>query len=364
MMRNKKYRGWKLIILLIFLFTQQSFANQPAEKEQFNAGEFIIGHISDSYSWHITNIGKTDISIPLPVIVKSKDKGWFVFLSTKFKDGKAIYQGFGLSKTEKYKDKVVEYQTNGEEYRPLDLSITKNVCSLLISAILLCAVFLSLANFYKKTPMKAPGGFRGAMEYMVVFIQDGAIKPCIGKDYLRYSPYLLTLFFFILINNTMGIIPIFPGGANLTGNIATTMVLALCTMFVVNVFANKDYWRDIFLVPSVPMWLKFPIPMMPILELVGVFTKPLALMIRLFANMLAGHMIAMVFMALIFVFGSISPLLGTGVSVFSVFFAIFMNVLELLIIFIQAYVFTLLSAVFIGLSREETSRKETKKVLD
>lgn len=212
--------------------------------------------------------------------------------------------------------------------------------------------------------MKAPGGFRGAMEYMVVFIQDGAIKPCIGKDYLRYSPYLLTLFFFILINNTMGIIPIFPGGANLTGNIATTMVLALCTMFVVNVFANKDYWRDIFLVPSVPMWLKFPIPMMPILELVGVFTKPLALMIRLFANMLAGHMIAMVFMALIFVFGSISPLLGTGVSVFSVFFAIFMNVLELLIIFIQAYVFTLLSAVFIGLSREETSRKETKKVLD
>lgn len=363
-MCKNKYKGWKLAFLLMFLFTQLSFASQPAEKETFNTGEFLIGHISDSYSWHITNIGKADISIPLPVIVKSKERGFFVFLSSRFEHGKAIYQGFGLSKSAKYKDKVVEYLKNGEEYRPLDLSISKNVFSLLISAVLLCITFLSLAKFYNRTPMKAPKGFQGAMEYLVIFIQDEVIKPSIGKDYLRYSPYLLTLFFFILINNIMGVIPIFPGGANLTGNLAVTMVLAVCTFIAVNLFAKKDYWKDILLVPSAPTWLKFPIPMMPALELVGIFTKPLALMIRLFANMLAGHMIAMVFMSLIFVFGSISPLVGTGVSVFSIFFAIFMNVLELLIIFIQAYVFTLLSSIFIGLSREETSHESTKKALN
>jgi F-type H+-transporting ATPase subunit a len=347
-----------LLMLWVFAFlASPSFAkveeSGKEQKEAFKPAEFLFGHISDAYSWHITAIGKREIAIPLPVIVKSHDRGWFVFMSSKFEHGHASYKGFCLSSSEKYNGKVVEILAGKEELRPIDLSITKNVASLLISAFLLLWMFLSLANFYKRKPMAAPGGFNGALESVVIFIEDGVIKPCIGKDYQRYTPYLLTLFFFILINNLLGLIPVFPGGANLTGNIATTGVLALCSFVVINLFANKEYWKDIFLVPSAPMWLKLPIPLMPVLELVGVFTKPLALMIRLFANMLAGHMIAMVFMALIFIFGSISPLLGSGVSVLAILFAIFMNCLELLVVFIQAYVFTLLTAVFIGLSRAE-----------
>lgn len=355
-----KYSGLKIVLLLILAFSQQLHAVETGEKEKFNAKTFIIGHISDSYSWHVTAIGEKEISIPLPVIVKSKERGWFVFFSSEFKHGTADYKGFTLSGSAKYKGKVVELLPNKEEYRPLDISITKNVFSLLISAILLCVTFLSLAKHYKKAPMASPKGFGGALEFVVTFMQNEVIKPCIGKDYLRYSPYLLTVFFFILLNNLMGIVPVFPGGANLTGNIATTFVLALCTFIAVNVFASKEYWIDIFLVPGVPVWLKLPIPMMPMLELVSIFTKPVALMIRLFANMLAGHMIAMVFMSLIFVFGSVSPLLGSGVSVLAILFAIFMNILELLVIFIQAYVFTLLSSVFIGLSRIEPHKQALK----
>lgn len=205
--------------------------------------------------------------------------------------------------------------------------------------------------------MKAPGGFLGAIEFVVIFVQDEVIKPCVGSDYKRYSPYLLTLFFFILINNLMGLIPVFPGGANVSGNLAITSVMAICTFLAINLFGNKEYWKDIFW-PEVPTWLKVPLPIMPFLELFGIFTKPIALMVRLFANMLAGHMIAMVFMAMIFIFGAISPLVGTGVSVFAIFFAIFMNFLELLVCVIQAYVFTLLSSVFIGLSRMEPHKKE------
>ncbi|MDD4921209.1 MAG: F0F1 ATP synthase subunit A [Bacteroidales bacterium] len=355
-MSNNKYRGWKIVLLLLVVFLLPAHASETAEKEAFNPGKFIIGHISDAYGWHITAFGKNEISIPLPVIVKSQDRGWFVFSSSRFEHGHAAYEGFELSTSDKYNGKVVEIQPNNGEIRPMDLSITKNVASLLISAILLLVIFMSLAKHYRKAPMVSPRGFQGAMEVVVVFIQNEVIKPCIGKDYLRYSPYLLTVFFFILINNLLGVIPFFPGGANLTGNIAVTFVLATCTFVAVNVFGSKHYWKDI-LWPEVPVWLKCPIPMMPFLELVGIFSKPVALMIRLFANMLAGHMIAMVFMALIFVFGSISPMLGSGVSVLAILFAIFMNFLELLVIFIQAYVFTLLSSVFIGLSRMEPQKE-------
>jgi F-type H+-transporting ATPase subunit a len=364
MKTNSLYKGWKLLFFLLALLAMPAFSTETKhgesngeeaahEKEAFNPGKFIFGHIGDSYRWHVTKIGQTEISIPLLVIVHSQDRGWFVFSSGKFEHERAAYQGFEISKSLKYEGKVVEILPNGLEYRPLDLSITKNVASLLISAALLLWIFLSLANFYKRNPMKAPGGFRGALEVVIIFIRDEVIKPGVGKDYLKYSPYLLTLFFFILINNILGIIPVFPGGANLTGNIATTMVLAVLSLLLINVFANKEYWVDIFLVPSMPSWLRFPIPLMPFLELVSVFTKPLALCIRLFANMLAGHMIAMVFMAMIFIFGAISPLLGAGVSVFALFFAIFMNFLELLVVFLQAYVFTMLTSFFIGMAHPE-----------
>jgi len=346
------YKGVKYLLLLLALVAVPAFAAEPAKaKEAFSPGEFIFGHISDAYSWHVTKVGETEISIPLLVIARSQSRGWFVFSSAKFHN-EVAYQGFEIAHEGTYKDKLVEV-VNGQQVRPLDLSITKNVASLLISAMLLLWIFLSLAKFYRRDPMKAPGGFQGAIEVVIVFMLDEVIKPGVGKGYAKYAPYLLTLFFFILVNNMLGIIPIFPGGANLTGNIATTMVLAVLSLLIINVFANKEYWKEIFLVPTMPSWLRFPIPLMPFLELVSVFTKPLALCIRLFANMLAGHMIAMVFMAMIFIFGAISPLMGTGVSIFALFFAIFMNLLELLVVFLQAYVFTMLTSFFIGMAHPE-----------
>ncbi|MEN6363311.1 MAG: F0F1 ATP synthase subunit A [Bacteroidales bacterium] len=355
-MSSNKYRGWKIVLLLLVVFLLPVHAGETAEKKAFNPGEFVVGHVTDSYSWHITKSGETELSIPLLVIVKSQDRGWFAFCSCKLNEG-ATYRGFKIADADPYKNKVVEILPNNEMVRPTDISITKDVASLLICSALVLWIVLSLARHYKKAPMKAPGGFLGAIEFVVIFVQDEVIKPCVGSDYKRYSPYLLTLFFFILINNLMGLIPVFPGGANVSGNLAITSVMAICTFLAINLFGNKEYWKDIFW-PEVPTWLKVPLPIMPFLELFGIFTKPIALMVRLFANMLAGHMIAMVFMAMIFIFGAISPLVGTGVSVFAIFFAIFMNFLELLVCVIQAYVFTLLSSVFIGLSRIEPHKKE------
>jgi len=346
-----------LLLVVLALAALPAFATEPAAKEKFNPGEFIFGHISDAYSWHVTKVGQTEISIPLLIITKSQSRGWFVFSSAKFHEG--VHEGFEVATEGAFKGKLVEIVGN-QQIRPLDLSITKNVASLMISAFLLLWIFLSMAKFYRRDPMKVPGGFQGALEVVIVFMLDEVIKPGVGKGYAKYAPYLLTLFFFILINNMLGIIPIFPGGANLTGNIATTMVLAVLSLLIINVFANKEYWKEIFLVPTMPSWLRFPIPLMPFLELVSVFTKPLALCIRLFANMLAGHMIAMVFMAMIFIFGSISPLLGTGVSIFALFFAIFMNFLELLVVFLQAYVFTMLTSFFIGMAHPEPHEAHTE----
>jgi F-type H+-transporting ATPase subunit a len=190
------------------------------------------------------------------------------------------------------------------------------------------------------------------MEMFIMNINDDVIKPCIGKDYRKFAPYLLTVFFFVFINNLMGLIPIFPGGANVTGNIAITFVLALFTFVIVNVFGTKEYFREIFW-PDVPLWLKVPIPLMPAIELVGVFTKPFALMIRLFANILAGHYIVLGLTCLVFVTVSLGHAMNTSMTVVSVLFTVFINMVELLVAYIQAYVFTMLSAVFIGLARVE-----------
>jgi F-type H+-transporting ATPase subunit a len=199
------------------------------------------------------------------------------------------------------------------------------------------------------------------MEMFIMNINDDVIKPCIGKDYKRFAPYLLTVFFFIFLNNLMGLIPIFPGGANVTGNIAITFVLALCTFVIVQVFGTKEYWKEIFW-PDVPLWLKVPIPIMPAIEVVGVFTKPFALMIRLFANILAGHSIVLGLTCLVFVTVKLGVTMNTSMSVVSVLFSVFINLVELLVAYIQAYVFTMLSAVFIGLARVEPhhSNKEHK----
>lgn len=358
-MKHRINKGLMILLMLFSFFVSSVMASEKEQmkedsKKEFNAKDFIFDHILDGYEFHVTAIGDHHISIPLPVIVKSQDRGWFVFLSSKFEHGHASYEGFRIPAEGEYKGKVVEVLPDGSEVRPFDMSITRNVFTIILVAIILLSIFLWMAHCYKKEPMKAPGGFRGVMEVVVLFILDGVIKPCIGKNYARYSPYLLTVFFFILLNNLLGLIPIFPGGANVTGNIAVTFVLAVITFLFVNIFATKEYWKDIFLVPASPMWLKVPIPMMPVLEIVGVFTKPIALMIRLFANIMAGHIIAMVFMSLIFIFAYTQGTgVATGVGIFSCLFSLFMQVLEVLVAFLQAYVFTLLSSVFIGLSQIE-----------
>ena len=192
------------------------------------------------------------------------------------------------------------------------------------------------------------------MEMLVMYIHDDVIKACVGeKNYKKYAPYLLTVFFFILVTNLLGLLPIFPGGANVTGNINITFFLALCTMLLVNIFGNKEYWKEIFW-PEVALFLKaYPAPLIPVIEVVGIFTKPFALMVRLFANMMAGHAIILSFTCVIFLGWTMGVGMGIGLNLFSIIMLLFMNLVELLVAFVQAYVFTLLSAVFIGLAHPD-----------
>lgn len=246
----------------------------------------------------------------------------------------------------------VDGQTMMEEYRPWDISITKNVMALFITVILVIWMVLRVAVWYKKSMYKAPRRFTGAVEALIEFMYNGVIKPTLGDRAHRFGPYLLTVFFFILIMNLMGLIVIFPGGANLTGNIAVTMVLALITFFITNICGTKHYWKEIFW-PDVPWWLKVPIPIMPAIELFGVFTKPAALTIRLFANMLGGHIVVIVLTLLIFILGAFGAAVTGFTTVVSVCFSLFMLLLDVLVSFIQAYVFTMLSALFIALGTEK-----------
>jgi F-type H+-transporting ATPase subunit a len=216
--------------------------------------------------------------------------------------------------------------------------------------ILITCIFLSVAKRYKEHPNEVPSGLQALLEPVIVFIQDEVITPSLGCKSNKYAPYLLTLFFFIFLNNMLGIVPIFPGGANLTGNIAVTGILALITFFVTTFSSGKEYWKDIFNTPGVPWWLKFPLPIMPLVETIGIFTKPFVLMVRLFANITAGHIITLAFVSLIFIFGQMNPAIGLAVSPVSIFFYIFMGLMELLVAFIQAFVFTLLSAMYIGMA--------------
>jgi F-type H+-transporting ATPase subunit a len=294
------------------------------------------------------------VSIPLPVIVYSRQSGWNVFCSSKFHHGEESYQGFSIAKEGKYKGKVVEQAENGEVIRPIDISLTKNILSLLIGVTIMLWLFISIANRYKKNPDKAPRGVQAFVEPLILFVRDDIAKPAIGEGkYEKYLPFLLTIFFFIWINNMLGLIPIFPGGANLTGNISVTLVLAVLTFIITSVSGTKDYWLHIINMPGVPVWLKLPVPLMPFIEIMGVFLKPFVLMIRLFANITAGHLIILGFISLIFIFGNMSPVGGYGISVLSIGFSIFMMFIELLVAFIQAYVFTLLSAMYFGMALEK-----------
>ncbi len=314
--------------------------------------EYLFGHVQDSYEWHITTIKGEPISIYLPVIVHSKTSGWHCFSSRHIVEGE-IYEGFRLAgSTEAHSGKLVE-EVGGELVKPLDISITKNVLGLAINSLVVLLVILLGARWYRRhdATEEAPRGFAGVVEMMVMMVENDIIKECVGKDYKRYSPYLLTAFFFIFINNLMGIVPFFPGGANITGNIAITLFLALCTFIAVNLFGNKHYWKEI-LWPNVPVFLK-AFPLMPLIEIIGMFTKPFSLMIRLFANILAGHVMLLGVVAVVFLTAELGAAMNAGLSAIAVFFGVFMDCLELLVAFLQAYVFTMLSSVFIGLSRQE-----------
>lgn len=344
-MKTIKYLLVAGISLLLF-----SFPLNAEEQEDINVSELVFGHIEDAYEWHITDIGNTSLCIPLPIIVKNST-GWHLFSSERLRGGKE-YEGFYIAKEGTYAKKIVERNASGEEVRPIDISITKNVFALFINSALLVGIILGCARWYRKRDVLngVPSGSVGMIESVVQMIHEEVIMTCVGEDYKRYAPYLLTAFFFILINNLMGIVPFFPGGANVTGNIAITFVLAMCTFLFTNIGATKGYWKDI-LWPEVPTWLKVPVPLMPVIELFGIFTKPFSLMIRLFANIMAGHAAILSLVAIIFITVKAGPAINGSMTFIAVFFGIFMDLLEVLVAFIQAYVFTMLSAVFIGLSR-------------
>lgn len=340
------------------LESRAELEEHSGEPKKFDAGKFIMEHVMDSHEWHIMKIGPTHISIPLPVILYTREKGLSVFFSSRFHHGTQPYKGYLIAEEGPHEGKIVQANPdgtiNGEAPLPVDLSITKTVAAMLISMIIILLVFIPLARKYTKNPGKAPSGFQSLVEPVILFVRDDIAIPSIGiHRYEKFMPYLLTAFFFILVNNLMGLIPIPPGGANVTGNVAITALLAIFTFMITTFSTNRNYWKHIFNAPGVPWWLKFPIPLMPFIELLGVFTKPLVLCIRLFANILAGHFIALSFIVMIFIFGQINWIAGYGSSIVSVLFYVFMTMLELLVAFIQAYVFTLLSALYFGMAKEE-----------
>jgi len=346
----RKSRNYIVLLSIVCFFSLSSvFASETENTKEIDTKAIIFEHVQDAYEWHIITIGEHNVSIPLPVIVKSETRGWFLFSSSKLAHGQT-YEGFYLSPEN---GKVVEQQADGSVVRPFDLSFTKNACSIFLSCALILTIFLSLANSYRIKPMQGRKGFMGSIEMLFLFVYDEVIKPIVGKEYRKFAPYLLTVFFFIFINNLLGLIPIFPGGANVTGNIAITMVLAVITFLITNIYGTKEYWKEIFW-PEVPNWLKVPVPLMPLIEIIGILTKPFALMVRLFANMLAGHMIVLVLVSLIFIFTLLMGIVAGGVvAVVAVLFSVFMILIDVLVCLIQAYVFTILSAIFISMARVE-----------
>jgi F-type H+-transporting ATPase subunit a len=315
-------------------------------KEVFNPREFILEHIADSHEWHILTWknGKS-VAVYLPVIVYSKESGLHIFSSRRLAHGHE-YKGFRIEEEGDLKGRIVSVNENGEidkENLPFDFSMTKTVIGMLAAALLGLWLFLSLSRSYRKTGISHPKGIQSFLEPVICFVRDDIVIPNIGYEkHEKFMPYLLSVFFFILINNIMGLIPFPPPfGANVTGNIAVTFTLAFFSFIIIQINGSKTYWRHIFATPGVPFWL---LPIMIPVELIGVIAKPFALMIRLFANITAGHIIVMSLLALIFIFHSLF------LAPVSAFFVIFMDCLELLVAFLQAYVFTLLSALFISLA--------------
>ena len=321
-------------------FAQDSAATETAKEEKFDPKPAIFHHIADAHKFDVLEF----FSIPLPCILYSSQNGVTSFL---YSEGKEI-NGY------KCEEGKILREDNGSF---LDMSITKNVFSMLLSAILLIVIFSSVTKAYTTNKGKAPSGLQSLIEVFFVFIRDEVAKPGIGPKYEPFMPYIMTIFFFILANNLLGMIPIFPGGANVTGNISFTLVLALVAFIVININGTKDYWKHIFWMPGVNVPIKM---FMAPLEFAGVIIKPVALMIRLFANMTAGHIIVLSLISLIFVFGNAGhSLMGSGFGmVIAVPFTLFISLIEVLVAFIQPFIFAMLTAVFIGMALEEHHHAE------
>jgi len=336
---NKTIYTLLFTFLLMSALTVNVFAESASSKENgFNPTPHILHHIADSYEWHLWG----DVSIPLPVILYAEGN-WDVFMSSDFHHGKSkVTKGDRTYKIDHHH--IIE--ENNKKF--INLSITKNVASMLFSALLLCLLVVKTSQAYKKTKT-APKGLQSFLEPLILFVRDDIIKSNIGPKYEKYTMFLLTVFFFILINNLLGLTP---GAANVTGNISVTFVLSLFTFIIITISANKGYWKHLVSPPGTPVAL---LPIMIPIEIFGVFTKPFALMIRLFANITAGHIIIFSLISLIFVASNngVNVVAGWSVAPISVMFVLFIFLIEILVAFLQAYIFTLLSAVFIGLAVKE-----------
>lgn len=328
----------KFVVILMMLVS-----SVLARAEEASIGDIIFEHVLDSYEWHITEWKGKPVAIHLPVIIF--DKGWHCFNSEKILHTGSYDRWHIAAKGEKNEGKIV--RSDGS--RPFDISITKNVLSLMMSSLLLLLTVLLTARWYRRhnALKEHPTGIAALMEPLVMMIHEMARENIGEEDYKRYSPYLIMAFLFILLNNIIGIIPFFPGGANLTGNIACTLTLALFTFFTVNLTGTRHYYKEIF-TPDVPGILK---PVMAVIEVFSALVKPISLTIRLFANMLAGHIQLLCMVCIIFILGKYGPVMTGGATVISLLFGIFLDVLEILISFIQAYIFTMLSSIYIGMAR-------------
>ncbi len=350
----------KAIILLMVMTLSGilSLSAQEAEQKEsslpFDPKEVIFEHLCDAYGWEVPFNHHS--RIPLPMILVAADGSWHCFSSSHIHHKGEVYTDGAYSWTVPAegpnKGKCVQIAADGTELAPkADLSITKDVCGIFISVIVVLLVCLPVARWHRRKGYQAPRGFVGAVESLIEFVYSGVIKPSLGQDARRFAPYLLTVFMFIFVTNLLGLMVIFPGGANITGNICVTLVLALFTFFLTNLLARKHYWKEIFW-PDVPIWLKCPLPIMQMIEIFGMFTKPASLTIRLFANMIGGHMIVIVLSLIIFILADMGAAVVGATTVVSVCFSIFMLLLDVLVSFIQAYVFTMLSTTFISAAQE------------
>lgn len=350
-MKTRNIAGFLFFLLLLLCVpaSGEEGHSPSAADEEFNASTFILEHIADSYEWHILTKKNGDhVSVYLPVILYTRESGLNIFSSRRLAHGHE-YKGFRIADEGPREGRIVRADANesiDDETLLLDFSMTKAVIGMLFAALIGMWLFLSLSHSYKKTGISHPKGIQSFLEPVILFVRDEIAIPNIGeKKFEKFMPYLLSVFFFILINNIMGLIPFPPPfGANVTGNIAVTLTLALFTFFITQINGTKTYWRHIYATPGVPFWL---LPIMVPVEIIGMISKPFALMVRLFANITAGHIIVLSLVCLIFIFKSLA------VAPVSVLFVIFMDCLELLVAFLQAYVFTLLSALFISLAAKD-----------